>query len=128
MNNSSETIRNRTRDLPACSAMSEPTAPQLVPNLTTVAYYSTIYNKTSPQVSLLLFPTVSQKFARPPYYYYCPWEIKIYGNGYPPASQRSYQVQSLHNCWSPVCNMLHVASLAPRIWKRVIISEKCLGP
>ena len=31
MNNSSDTVRNRTRDLPACSAVPQPTAPPRVP-------------------------------------------------------------------------------------------------
>ena len=33
MKNSSDTIWNRTRDLPACSAVHQPTAPRRVPSL-----------------------------------------------------------------------------------------------
>ena len=31
MKNSNDTIENRTRDLPACSAVRQPTAPQIAP-------------------------------------------------------------------------------------------------
>jgi len=34
MKNSNDSIRNRTRDLPACSAESQPTAPPRIPDLT----------------------------------------------------------------------------------------------
>ena len=47
--NSSDTIRNRTRDLPSCSGVSEPTAPPRVPlqNSKVISHYC-LLGKTSP--------------------------------------------------------------------------------
>ena len=37
MKNSNDTIRNRTRDLPACSAVPQPTAPHHAPSIPYIA-------------------------------------------------------------------------------------------
>jgi len=48
MKNSNDTIGNRTRDLPACSAVPQPTAPPRVPDTT---LHSLFYLETALHVS-----------------------------------------------------------------------------
>jgi len=44
MKNSNETIGNRTRDLPACSAVSQPTAPPRAPLLIDTYYFYNFFS------------------------------------------------------------------------------------
>ena len=48
MKNSNDTIRNRTRDLPICSAVSQPTASPRTPNLYTIHVIMAKLMRTSP--------------------------------------------------------------------------------
>ena len=72
MKNSNDTIRNRTRDLPACSAVPQPTAPLRAPLLTEVTnkvimthwqYYVYHYTQTQNENNLS-FMWTAMKFAQ----------------------------------------------------------------
>jgi len=59
MKNSNDTITNRTRDLPACSAVLQPTAPPRAPYVLVVSFYKLVHNPFQPRplhLTFQLFP------------------------------------------------------------------------
>ena len=55
MTNSNDTFGNRTRDLPTCSAVPQPTALLRAPPMVTTAYYSAVITKRVAEIECCTF-------------------------------------------------------------------------
>jgi len=107
MKHSSDTIGNRTRDLPACSAVPQPTAPTRAPQNLPLSFRNSDLPSSFPT---LLLSTVIKYF----------W---LYG--FPPSMEKLKHKNVLSNHVSLLCSFLFIYHNRECIAAGVLLSEYC---